>query len=152
VPVDEAVLAMAQCDGQHLGQVLPSTAHAAKGNAGSVCASATASTATQDGATTAARRCSDRPCGPADPRERPPERFRHRRRYHPRPTPARTPKHPTRAALRCAVLARDRHCRVPRCSHSTFVDVHHVQPRSEGGRNEPDNLPARTTEPSTAAG
>jgi hypothetical protein len=44
-------------------------------------------------------------------------------------------------ALRRAVLTRDRHrCRVPGCSHATFVDVHHVQPRSEGGRNEASNL------------
>jgi hypothetical protein len=44
-------------------------------------------------------------------------------------------------ALRRAVLARDRHrCTVPGCTHATFVDVHHVQPRSEGGRNEASNL------------
>jgi RuvA, C-terminal domain/HNH endonuclease len=43
-------------------------------------------------------------------------------------------------ALRRAVLTRDRHCRVPGCSHATFVDVHHVQPRAEGGRNEASNL------------
>jgi hypothetical protein len=39
------------------------------------------------------------------------------------------------------VLTRDRHrCRVPGCAHATFVDVHHVQPRSEGGLNEVSNL------------
>jgi hypothetical protein len=44
-------------------------------------------------------------------------------------------------ALRRAVLTRDRHrCTVPGCTHATFVDVHHVQPRSEGGRNEASNL------------
>jgi hypothetical protein len=44
-------------------------------------------------------------------------------------------------ALRRAVLARDRHrCTVPGCTHATFVDVHHVQPRSEGGRHEASNL------------
>ncbi len=44
-------------------------------------------------------------------------------------------------ALRRAVLARDQHrCRVPGCTHATFVDVHHIQPRSEGGRNEARNL------------
>ncbi len=44
-------------------------------------------------------------------------------------------------ALRRAVLARDQHrCRVPGCTHTTFVDVHHIQPRSEGGRNEARNL------------
>jgi hypothetical protein len=44
-------------------------------------------------------------------------------------------------ALRRAVLTRDRHrCTVPGCTHATFVDVHHVQPRSEGGPNEASNL------------
>jgi hypothetical protein len=44
-------------------------------------------------------------------------------------------------ALRRAVLARDRRrCRAPGCAHATFVDVHHVQPRAEGGRNEAENL------------
>jgi len=43
-------------------------------------------------------------------------------------------------ALRRAVLARDRHCRVPGCSHATFLDIHHIQPLSEGGRHEAANL------------
>ena len=30
--------------------------------------------------------------------------------------------------------------RVPGCNHSTFLDVHHLQPRSEGGPNAADNL------------
>jgi hypothetical protein len=44
-------------------------------------------------------------------------------------------------ALRRAVLARDRHrCQVPGCTHTHFVDVHHIRPRSDGGRNTLDNL------------
>jgi HNH endonuclease/RuvA, C-terminal domain len=44
-------------------------------------------------------------------------------------------------AVRRSVLTRDqRRCRVPGCTHATFVDVHHIVPRSEGGRNEPTNL------------
>jgi hypothetical protein len=44
-------------------------------------------------------------------------------------------------AVRRAVLARDHHrCRVPGCTHSTFVDVHHIRPRAEGGSHEPHNL------------
>jgi hypothetical protein len=44
-------------------------------------------------------------------------------------------------ALRRAVLTRDRHrCTVPGCTHSTFVDVHHVLPRAEGSRNQAPNL------------
>jgi Holliday junction resolvase RuvA-like protein/HNH endonuclease len=44
-------------------------------------------------------------------------------------------------ALRRAVLARDHHgCSVPGCRNAHFVDVHHLQPRSEGGTNALENL------------
>jgi len=44
-------------------------------------------------------------------------------------------------AVRRAVLARDQHrCRVPGCTHTTFLDIHHIVPRSEGGSNDPGNL------------
>jgi hypothetical protein len=44
-------------------------------------------------------------------------------------------------ALRRAVLLRDQQrCRVPGCRNSLFLDVHHVELRSEGGRNEFANL------------
>jgi hypothetical protein len=44
-------------------------------------------------------------------------------------------------AVRRAVLRRDqRRCQVPGCRHATFVDVHHIQPREEGGVHEPENL------------
>jgi hypothetical protein len=43
--------------------------------------------------------------------------------------------------LRRAVLLRDQHrCRVPGCRNTIFVDLHHIQLRSEGGRNELTNL------------
>jgi hypothetical protein len=44
-------------------------------------------------------------------------------------------------ALRRAVLLRDQHrCQVPGCKNTTFLDVHHIQLRSEGGGNEVGNL------------
>jgi hypothetical protein len=44
-------------------------------------------------------------------------------------------------ALRRAVLRRDDHrCRVPGCRNGVFLDLHHIQLRSEGGRHEADNL------------
>ena len=44
-------------------------------------------------------------------------------------------------ALRRALILRDEHrCRVPGCRNATFVDLHHIQWRSEGGRHGPDNL------------
>ncbi len=54
---------------------------------------------------------------------------------------------PTRAvqsippATRRAVLQRDHHrCQVPSCRNCAFVDVHHVELRSEGGNHDPDHL------------
>jgi hypothetical protein len=44
-------------------------------------------------------------------------------------------------AVRRAVLLRDEHrCQVPGCRHGTFVDVHHLRAREDGGNHEPDNL------------
>jgi hypothetical protein len=44
-------------------------------------------------------------------------------------------------SLRRAVLRRDHErCQVPGCTNSTFVDVHHITLRSEGGKNAPENL------------
>jgi 5-methylcytosine-specific restriction endonuclease McrA len=44
-------------------------------------------------------------------------------------------------ALRRAVRTRDqRRCRVPGCRNATFLDVHHLELRSEGGRHAAENL------------
>jgi hypothetical protein len=44
-------------------------------------------------------------------------------------------------AVRRSVLRRDQHrCQVPGCRHATFVDMHHIQAREEGGAHEPKNL------------
>ncbi|HXK19413.1 MAG TPA: HNH endonuclease, partial [Polyangiaceae bacterium] len=44
-------------------------------------------------------------------------------------------------AVRRSVLRRDQHrCQVPGCRHATFVDVHHIRAREEGGVHEPKNL------------
>jgi HNH endonuclease len=44
-------------------------------------------------------------------------------------------------AVRRAVLQRDHHrCCVPGCKNATFLDLHHIQPRSQGGSNDPENL------------
>ena len=44
-------------------------------------------------------------------------------------------------AMRRKVLARDRHrCRTPGCSHTKFLEVHHVKSRAAGGSNKPGNL------------
>jgi hypothetical protein len=44
-------------------------------------------------------------------------------------------------ALPRAVLRRDeRRCRVAGCRNATFLDLHHIRPRSEGGSHSADNL------------
>ena len=44
-------------------------------------------------------------------------------------------------ALRRAILLRDQQrCRAPGCKNATFLDLHHIKLRSEGGQNDPDNL------------
>jgi 5-methylcytosine-specific restriction endonuclease McrA len=60
-------------------------------------------------------------------------------------TPTRAPapraKQDVPPALRRAVLRRDQHrCQAPGCRHVTFVDVHHIETREEGGAHETDNL------------
>jgi hypothetical protein len=43
--------------------------------------------------------------------------------------------------LRRAVLLRDQHrCQVPGCNNVTWLDIHHVELRSEGGRHTMENL------------
>ncbi len=44
-------------------------------------------------------------------------------------------------AVRRSVLRRDQQCcRVPGCRNATFLDLHHIDLRSEGGDHHPDNL------------
>jgi 5-methylcytosine-specific restriction endonuclease McrA len=44
-------------------------------------------------------------------------------------------------SVRAAVLARDRHrCATPGCGSTSFLEVHHVTPRCEGGSNQAENL------------
>jgi hypothetical protein len=44
-------------------------------------------------------------------------------------------------AVRRAILRRDNgRCVVPGCRHATFLDIHHVELRSEGGDHDPDKL------------
>jgi len=44
-------------------------------------------------------------------------------------------------ATRRSVLRRDHHrCQVPGCTHATFVDIHHIETRADGGNHEASNL------------
>jgi hypothetical protein len=152
VPVGAEVVAMAECDAQHMGRLLPRAANEnarapsdaptepdragdvdAHVDAGtSVDAAARADAHTHTGVTDASE--SAAVSAPPDPA--PPARDAGHRRH-----PSARAKQTVPPALRWAILTRDQHrCRVPGCTHTTFLDVHHIMPRSEGGRNEPANL------------
>lgn len=143
VPVDAAVVAMAACDAQHIAGLPAANANASldaepegmEHDAAAV-PSADESSATRESSDHAhvgghSRRESDAATGTTAPTLP--------ARANAQPSPRAKQSIPP--ALRRAVLARDRHrCRVPGCTHSTFVDVHHGLPRSEGGRQEASNL------------
>ena len=129
VPIDAAVVDMAACDAQHLGELLPLVAAPQAANE-----NALPNADTEEGREAAADANGD---------ERTTTHQSSRRAHVDapdiRPRPRAQQSIPP--ALRRAVLERDRRrCRAPGCAHATFVDVHHVQPRAEGGRNEPSNL------------
>jgi hypothetical protein len=43
--------------------------------------------------------------------------------------------------MRREILARDKHrCQAPGCGRTRFLEVHHLVPRSRGGKNLPENL------------
>jgi hypothetical protein len=138
VPIDQAIVTMAACDAQHLAEPRVAELRAANENA----------SADPDADEEArARQCPDHAhvgassqwvrsaAIPTPAVAQPPARTVGPHAPGPRAKQSIPP------AMRRAVLTRDRHrCRVPGCTHATFVDVHHVQPRSEGGRNEASNL------------
>ena len=156
VPIEGAVVEMAACDAQHLGTVLaPAVAKRAANENAAAPGRASQPSAEPDERRLddvdedAAAECSNRahvgatpsqaesapsdtlaavasPSPPAAPRAR--ESLPRARQSIP-PAPRR------------AVLQRDRHrCQVPGCTHTTYVDVHHIRRRADGGLDVIDNL------------
>ncbi len=141
VPVGEAVVAMAECDAQLLGQLLP---RAANENATRIDAP---DTVAESRTRTDACQSDHRDAHVGAPGDAGVDVDAGLKESEPPRSPRRVIASNPRAkqnippVTRRAVLARDQHrCRVPGCSHATFVDVHHVRPRAEGGGHEPDNL------------
>jgi hypothetical protein len=129
VPIGAEVVAMAECDRQHIGYLLP---RAANENGASLPTSAAPANDAHMGA----------PVRPSDsPGEAPAESTAAGATSPARVVAIARAKQTIPPAVRRAVLARDQHrCRVPGCTHATFLDVHHIRPRSEGGSNDPENL------------
>jgi 5-methylcytosine-specific restriction endonuclease McrA len=115
VPVGAEVVAMADCDGQHLGPLPARGAHEGP--------------AANEGAHVGAQR----------PRERSESKGVGTTATPPKK--AARAKQGIPPATRRAVLRRDHHrCVVPGCRNSLFLDLHHVKTRSQGGGNDADNL------------
>jgi hypothetical protein len=146
VPVAGEVVEMAQCDGQHLG-CIPS--RAANENGRLADAHVDAAALRPDARVDAAALRPDahvdaaalRPHAHVDAAALCPDA--HVDATVPRPDADALPraKQTIPPALRRAALLRDQHrCRVPGCRNATFVDLHHIDLRSEGGRNELANV------------
>jgi 5-methylcytosine-specific restriction endonuclease McrA len=118
VPVGADVVAMADCDGQHLGSMQgPGAGESVSG--GSV----------------------DAGTGRCAVGERNVRNDAHTGVVSSTVRELRRAKQSIPPATRRAVLRRDHQCcTVPGCRNSQYLDVHHVRPRSEGGSNGADNL------------
>jgi 5-methylcytosine-specific restriction endonuclease McrA len=137
VVVGPEIVAMASCDAQHIGNVTaPANDNPTPADAAPDPATAPAPETETD----------------ADPSVAPsPTVAPHARHLdgnrHPAPVRAHRGTRVQRTqqtippALRRAILHRDHHrCCVPGCKNATFLDLHHIQPRSAGGSNDPANL------------
>jgi 5-methylcytosine-specific restriction endonuclease McrA len=118
VPVGADVVAMADCDGQHLGPIQGRGAGESV-SGGSV----------------------DAGTGRCAVGERNVRNDAHTGVVSSTVRELRRAKQSIPPATRRAVLRRDHQCcTVPGCRNSRYLDVHHVRPRSEGGSNGADNL------------
>lgn len=147
VPVGPEVVAMACCDGQHLGQLSESRPAPANDRAPRDVPAANDSGAAHERATLAAPTRAhshsarvEPPSAPVPPRElsahaRSPAAAARNAHVGVRA------KQDIPPALRRAVLLRDqRRCQVPGCRNTRYLDVHHLELRSEGGRHAAANL------------
>jgi len=128
--VDTAVVEMAECDAQHLGELLAPVVPEKAANENAQPSTPSAREPAGDAADSASQCSHHAPVGAAPVGGSAPTR--------PALPRARQSIPP---ALRRAVIERDRHrCQVPGCTHTQYVDVHHIQRRADGGLNVIWNL------------
>jgi 5-methylcytosine-specific restriction endonuclease McrA len=167
MPIDADIVAMAHCDGQHLGRITPL---AANQNAGAPLEVAVMNESEQlnengparakgpplqggandnDAHVSADLSANDSPGAHMGARASAPNGTSmqsstasiHSHRQPARAHAGARAKQTTPPALRRAVLLRDRRCcSVPGCRNAAFLDVHHLELRSEGGSHQADNL------------
>jgi hypothetical protein len=126
IPMHGSIVEMARCDAQHIGRVAPKSTHVGENGANGEYAPAKrdgdALDDTDDGAEEAHVGVSDEPA-----------------ETHVGARARATQSIPP--ALRRKVMRRDHgRCVVPGCRHATFVDLHHIEARSDGGAHHRDNL------------
>ena len=128
-PVDQAVVEMVACDSQQLGAVgADGSRHGNDGDPGD------GSPSPHVGAGQGARAAA-----PAPPPTEPPSP--HVGAKAAAPALRRRASQTIPPAIRRAVMRRDRQrCSVPGCTNHQFLDVHHVDPRAEGGGHDPERL------------
>jgi hypothetical protein len=119
VAVGADVVEQARCDGQHLGYIATAAANE------------NAAVERRDARVGAEGHSGDAHMGAQS----------HTPDGEARPRPAPGAKQTIPPALRRSVLRRNHErCQVPGCSHATFLDLHHLVARSEGGQHELENL------------
>jgi hypothetical protein len=123
IPMHGSIVEMARCDAQHIGHVATQSTHAGENGA--------------DGEHATAERNGNVPSdgaeqihvGPSD------EAAESHADARARATQTIPP------ALRRQVMRRDHgRCVVPGCRHATFVDLHHIETRADGGAHDENNL------------
>jgi hypothetical protein len=125
IQMDGSIVEMARCDAQHIGRVAPQSTHVGENGANGQHA-----TAKQDDDAHDTGRSSEKT--PVGPSHEPPATHVGARARATQSIPP---------ALRRQVMRRDRgRCVVPGCRHATFVDLHHIEARSDGGAHDGDNL------------
>ena len=155
VPVDPDVIRMAHCDAQHLGSLPdPSSepandlepdesrgGHPDKFDRASAAPDAPVDASTRGSSSSLEQQNAH--VGVATS-ERAADTARSSSRANGLPAGVHVPGRATQTvppALRRAVLLRDQHrCQVPGCNNVTWLDVHHIELRSEGGRHAMENL------------
>lgn len=136
VPVSPEIVAMACCDGQELA---PVGAHAESGGP----ERREVNVANDDAGRREVNVANDNPGPVGADRDRAAKSTAHvgTARKFERGSALPRAKQTVPPAVRRTVLLRDQHrCRVPGCANATFLDVHHIRPRSEGGSHSPHNL------------
>jgi hypothetical protein len=148
VPVDADVVAMANCDGQHLGIIqAPAKSEGVSSQEGAHTGVSAGGgrdvweAARADVPFVARDARNDARAGVSAVKEHKAPESAHTGAFSTAHKEWRRAKQSVPPATRRAVLRRDHQCcSAPGCKNSRYLDVHHIRPREDGGGNDADNL------------